>query len=257
MNNKTQFNKYSRYYDDFYKQKDYKQEVSFLKNVLNQYSAIDVNNILSLGCGTCEHDLLLVKEGFSMTGVDLSHSMLEIAKRKIEKNNVSMNLYEDDVRSFKINQKFDAIIAMFNIAGYQNTDEDFENFIQTSQLHLKKGGLFVFDAWNKPAVLKDKPTDRLKKIQIDKDHSLERKTTQNLNLDKDLLEIIFEITEIKGNQIINQAKEKHPMRFFSTSDIESVLKNNQMQFIKACKPGQLNTQADEGSWDMFVIARKI
>ena len=193
MNSKTQFNTYSKYYDFLYKNKYYKKEVLFLKKTFKKFNLKQTKDILSLGCGTCEHDILFAKEGYSVTGIDLSSSMLEIAKQKAKSKNVSIDLKKGDVRTFRTTKKFDAIIAMFNIAGYQNTLEDFNKFIKTAEVHLKKDGLLLFDAWYQPAVLKDKPTNRKKKITICKNHFIERKTTQNLDIQKSLLEISFEM----------------------------------------------------------------
>ena len=40
-----------------------------------------------------------------------------------------------------------------------------KNTFKTVNKHLKNGGIFIFDFWYGPAVLRDLPTKRVKKVE--------------------------------------------------------------------------------------------
>lgn len=248
----NQFIEYSNYYDDIYKNKDYAGETEFLLDVIKKFSKSKGNRILSLGCGTGTYEILLKQAGFDITGVDFSKEMLDIAKLKVEKLNIKIDFLEGDVRNIKLEEKFDNVLAMFNIIGYQNTNKDVEDFIKNAADHLDSGGLFMFDGWYQPAILKDRPENRNKIINTSKDTKAERITTQTLDIEKSILNITFKIKEDDQEMI-----ENHPMRFFTYNEIEYFLSQNGFKLLNICHFKNLDEPISENYWDMFVIAEKI
>lgn len=244
-----QFKKYADYYDKIYKEKDYKKEANFIIKAIKKYSLIKVNDILSLGCGTAGHDIYLAKVGFKIFGIDRSEAMVKIAKEKAKKENLNIKFKVADITNFKINKKFDFAMAMFNIAGYMITNEQMEKMLKNVGKHLKKGGLFVFDCWNAPAVLKDRPKNKKKKI----DGAIIRKTTQKLDIEKNIIDIIFEVSE-NG---IAKTKENHKMRFWHLRELDYFLSKNGFKMAKACNFLALNSKISEDNWNIFIIANKL
>ena len=57
-----------------------------------KYAKKQNGKILELGCGTGRVSIELAKNGYFVTGLDLSESMLEIYKNKL--NNLSKNIIE-------------------------------------------------------------------------------------------------------------------------------------------------------------------
>jgi len=252
-----QFKKYSKYYDCLYCSKDYKKETDFILEVLNKFSKKKVKTILSLGCGTGTYEIILSLKGYNIVALDLSPDMLEIAENKSREKKLKIKFLQEDVRSCRLNRKFDAVMAMFNIAGYQNTDKDFDQFFKTAEFHLNKNGLLFFDAWNKEAVVYNKPRDREKIINISDTHKIIRKTTQKLNREKNIININFKVKELKNNNIINQVSESHPMRFFGINEIKYFLEKNNFKLLSACKFMNLDVPISKEFWDMFIVAQRI
>lgn len=247
----TVFENYSQYYDALYQGKDYKKEVDFLEEVIKKHSSIPVKDILSLGCGTASHDIELTKRGFHIDGVDQSATMLEIAQQKAEKVGVHLHLTLGDVTNINLNKQFDFSMAMFNIAGYMLDDNQMNGLLKNTASMLKKDGLFVFDCWYKPAVLKDKPMDREKQF-IQDGKTMTRKTTQQLDLEKNILDITFEILD-DGKSL---TKENHKMRYFDLDEMTLLLDQNGFTLEKACNFMDLNSKVSEDKWDIFIIAKK-
>lgn len=251
------FANYSQYYDLLYRTKGYSEEVKFVTSVIKKYKP-NSEKILSLGCGTCSHDILLAKKGFDITGVDISTTMLNIAKQKIEKENLKnkIRLIKQDIREMKIKEKHDVAMAMFNVIGYQTSNSDIEKALGNVNRSLKKGGIFFFDCWYLPAVLKDKPTDRIKEIES-KGKRIIRRTHSQLLLEKDIIEIKFNIEYIEKNKIVEKTEEIHLMRYFSLPELEYILNSNGFKVIKIGNFLDLDTPPSDNNWDMFVVARKV
>jgi len=239
------FEEYSNYYDNFYKDKDYDKEVEFLEVVIKKYSSIEVEDILSLGCGTATHDALLAKKGFKITGIDKSEEMLEIAKEKTR--NLPIELKLSDVSNFYLDKKFDFAMAMFNVVGYQIENNSMEGMLKSTSNSLKEGGLFVFDCWYGPAVLKDRPFDKDKEIE-----GVIRKTKQKLDIENNLLNINFQV--FKGEKIL---EEDHKMRFWTLPELKYFLKKGGFELVKACKFLDLDSEVSEDNWNIFIIAKKL
>ena len=79
------FGDYANFYDNLYKDKDYKKECDYLEKIFNKYSPKKVKTILDLGCGTGSHDLILAKRGYQVTGLDFSKICLKWLKKRQKK----------------------------------------------------------------------------------------------------------------------------------------------------------------------------
>jgi len=254
----SQFNKYAAYYDSIYQDKPYEHEVMQLEKFIKQYSKIPVSNIVSLGCGTATYEILLAKKGFKIVGVDVSDDMLKIGQEKVHANslNSKISLLQGDIRDINLDNKFDLVLMMFNIAGYLHTQKDFRMVTKNVQKYLKPGGLFIFDAWNKPAVEQDPPSDRQRTIKQG-GKLITRKTKGFLDKQNKLVKIKFEILEQVGDKSIKTVSENHPMRYWEINKIQRILNTEGLQFIKATSFHDPNKSISDKEWDMYVIARQI
>ena len=252
-----QFQKYSQYYDLIYQSKDYPAETSYIDKILRKSTSKPLKTFLSLGCGTASYEMLLAKKGYQIDGVDLSSTMLGVAKEKIShaKLTSKITLHQGDIRKFSLDKQFDAAGMLFNIVGYMIENQDFENALLNVSKHLKPGGLFVFDCWYTPAVLRDPPTDRVKKISK-KDSRVLRLTRSQLNLDRNFVDINFQVLSIKGSKILDEVNENHPMRYFSLPELNYYFTKTGFQLVSAYD--WLETTPVTGKkWDIFIVARKI
>lgn len=251
------FQDYSQFYDQFYEKKDYPSEVEFVQSVIKKFSAIPVREVLSLGCGTCSHDILLAQKGYQITGLDQSRTMLSEAQRKIKSAHLSkkITLYQADVRHFSLEKEHDFVMAMFNVIGYQVSNCDVNAMIGNASAHLKPGGLFLFDCWYAPAVIADPPTDRIKEIKKGKTRVI-RLTQSSLIHQKNQIQIQFRVLSLTGRNLTAESVETHYMRYWSLPELEGFLEANGLKLLKACPFLKLDSDASESEWDMFIIATK-
>lgn len=251
------FQNYSQYYDLLYKQKDYPAEAAFIRQVIKKYSPHRVKEILSLGCGTCNHDLLLAQKGYQLNSLDLSPTMLKLARKKINSAGVSekVTLHQADVRRFNLNHQHDFAMAMFNVIGYQTSNQDINDTLSRINEHLRPEGLFLFDCWYAPAVVADPPTDRIREV-MQGENRIIRLTQSTLFHQKNIIEIKFHLLILKDKKVLDELTEIHQMRYWTLPEMSQLLAVHDFKLIKACPFLKLNGNISDSEWDMFIIAQK-
>jgi len=140
MNNQLLHNNLSKYYDRVYSFRDYLDEVVRLQNLIIKYSESGGNSLLDVACGTGLH-IKYLKDDFVCTGVDISKSMLKIARKNVK----GVTFKEADMKTLRLRKQFDVIVCLLSSIGYVKTAARLEKTIQNFSKHLKKGGLVLIE----------------------------------------------------------------------------------------------------------------
>src|SRR5512139_1278741 len=169
----TVFGTYSRYYNLFYRDKDYTGEAEYVHGLIQQHRP-GAGSLLDLGCGTGRHAFLLAEKGYAVAGVDRSEEMLAVANSqvatavRVEARSpvaVPPAFHLGDLRTVRLGRTFDAVVSLFHVMSYQTTNNDLREAFATAREHLAPGGVFIFDCWYGPAVLTDRPAVRVKRLE--------------------------------------------------------------------------------------------
>ena len=104
--------------------------------------------ILELCCGTGRLTIPILKDGYDITGVDYTASMLEQAKIKASEEGLDIELIEADIRTLELPDKYDLIFIPFNSIHHLYKNEDLFKAFMVVKNHLKEGGLFLLDCFN-------------------------------------------------------------------------------------------------------------
>jgi SAM-dependent methyltransferase len=210
-----QFNLYSQYYDLIYNSKDYNSEAKMVYNKMGLQSP----NLLELGCGSGGHASVFSKLGCSITGIDLSKSMVDLANKKAIPNFIAK---EANIVSFGLEVHYDAAISMFHVMSYLTDNESILNCLTCVNEHLKPGGVFIFDFWFAPAVYHQGFEHRIKTFENDQ-IKVTRESSTLLDISKNVGNVGFDIlVESKIDKSQKQRiVEQHPMRFFSIPEIQN------------------------------------
>ena len=215
------FKNYAKYYDEFYNQKDYQKEALFLKQLLNRYNS-NPKKILELGSGTCKLSICLNHIFESITCVDSSSKMIELAKNNIAKHSSkisNINIIKCDIRELNLKQKYDLIFAFFHVASYCNTNECLKAFFRNASAHLKKDSLFIFDYWYGPAVIHQKPSDRKRLINLG-ENSIERSCKSKLNTEDSTVNVKYNVSfKSKDKDSTEPIIETHTLRYLFLNEI--------------------------------------
>ena len=116
MKKDLEYTKMACYYDLFYKNKNYKKEVSFIENFLNSKECV----ILDAGCGTGNHAKILHDKGYSVFGFDLSPEMVEIANKKVDNNFKVGNLL-----SYSTDKSYDVVVSFYAVFNHLKSYQEF------------------------------------------------------------------------------------------------------------------------------------
>lgn len=130
---------------------------------------------LDVGCGTGTTAFELIKMGFSVTGVDISSTAIEMARQFSKDLEVAAEFITSDLLFLELPQKFDLIydshcLHCIVLPG------DRQRVFKAIKSHLKSGGLFVLDTmvFSEGMDL----TEKIPSLKFDHDFILWHKTTQ-------------------------------------------------------------------------------
>ena len=174
---------------------------------------------------------------------------------KINNGNNNLEFHIGDVRNFSIEKKFDVVISLFHVTSYQTTNEDLKSMFEVASMHLKEGGLFIFDCWYGPAVLTEKPIVRIKRFQNENINIL-RLAEPIIYPNENLVDVKFTIQIKSSDGIQDEFKENHLMRYIFTPELIEFLEKsnfkiiNQVEWITGEKCGF-------NSWISTYISKKI
>lgn len=246
---------YADQYDLLYGDKDYEAECDLLEQAFKKYSN-SVKTVLDIGCGTGNHSIPLAQRGYQVTGVDLSENMLAHAREKAKSSNApsSLSFTQGDARTVDLTQKFDAVLMMFAVLGYQLTNEDVLAALNTARKHLNPGGVFIFDVWYGPAVLAVRPSERVKVIPT-ADGKVIRAASGALDTARHLAEVKYHLWRISGDKLVSETEEAHQMRYFFPQELALFLSSCGLALQKITAFPSLDQLADETSWNVFAIVK--
>lgn len=229
------FDSYSKYYDLFYKDKDYERESEYIHRLIQKY-APGSKSVLDLGCGTGRHALCLAEKGYHVHGVDGSKTMLSKARQRFAgldaKIGERLSFSLGDIRSFRLRKKFDVAVSLFHVMSYQTTNEDLRDAFVSARIHLKNRGLFVFDCWYGPAVLTDQPTVRIKRF-ADESIEVTRCAEPQMHANDNTVDVNYHIiAKRKAKSRIEETQEIHRMRYLFKPEIELLFEQVGLRLIR-------------------------
>ncbi len=253
----TVFAGYSRYYDLLYRDKDYAAETRWIADLLQRH-APEARSLLEIGSGTGLHAARLAELGYEVTGIDMSTGMLEAAearRAKLDPEIASrLSFSAGDARTFRLGKKFDAVISLFHVMSYQTSNVDFAYAMASTREHLNDGGVFVFDCWYGPAVLRQWPTVTTKEFS-DEATLVKRVAEPMIHAETNVVDVNYTVTVTDrasgGSEVLN---ETHNMRYLFTPEIELALGAAGMKLIES-RGWLSDAPPDFDTWGACFIGR--
>ncbi len=250
------FGNYARYYDLLYRDKDYVGEAQFIHRLI-QTHAPDAQNILELGCGTGNHAVLLAKEGYQIHGVDFSQEMLQKADSRLCQLSPDLaprlQFSHGDIRQVRLNKTFDVVISLFHVISYQTTNDDLLAAFATVKEHLKPGGIFIFDIWYGPAVLTERPTVRVKRLE-DEEILVTRIAEPIMYPNENRVDVNYQVfIKDKRSTAIDELKETHKMRYLFKPELAYFIEQSGMKVID-CREWMTTKKIGFDTWGVYWIA---
>lgn len=194
---------------------------------------------LEIACGSGLVTIPIAATGLEVTGVDLARPMLEHARKKAEKQNLSILWVEADARSFDLGQKYRFILLTGNAFQAFLRREDQEALLASVKRHLAPDGIFAFETRNPSGHdLKDQPQEEFEySYRSVEGHHVSVAYTQRYD---PVAQIMYWTTYRRWNQAgQDRKKETHiACRFTHPQELKTLLHYNGFQIIQ-----------QYGSWD--------
>lgn len=249
---------YADAYDALYTDKDYGEESRLIERLIQIYGNGRVRTVLDLGCGTGNHALPLAQRGYEVVGVDRSAAMLDRARQKAITGqfNAKAKFYQDDICSFRVERSFDAALMMFAVLGYQLENERVLAALRTARKHLAPGGLFIFDVWYGPAVLREGPSERVKVIPTDRGQIL-RVASGKLAIERHLCRVSYRLWRLEEERLVGQTEETHLMRYFFPLELDLFLEFSGFVPVRFGVFPEFDRDPDTTTWNVLGLARAV
>ena len=244
---------YAAAYDLLYGEKNYEAECDLIEEAARRYGSRPGERILDLGCGTGGHAIPLAARGHHLVGVDRSAEMLDAARRKAAAAGVDVRFEQGDLRTVRVGERFDLVAMMFAVLGYQLTDDDVRAALSTCRAQLEPGGVLVFDIWHGPAVLAERPEERVRTISTPTG-SLERSSSGTLDEARELCTVTFLVVERTDGRIVSETEEEHTMRYFFPDSLAALLRESGFADVRFSVFPTLDREPGETDWNIVGVA---
>jgi len=245
------YKRFAYVYDDLMKDAPYLEWVEFTENIIEQLN-IKPKNILDLGCGTGSIAIPLSKKGYKVTGVDLSEEMLSIAYEKMQGEQLTFPLIQQNMKELELTEAFDLIISYCDSLNYLNGIEDVKETFTKVNKHLKNGAYFIFDM-HSPYKLTHIYNDQV--FAWDQD---EIGLIWNTDVDETNLKVEHDLTFFveREDGAYEKFKESHKQQTYSIELVKQLLEQTGFECIDTYSDFQLQPVHNETE-RIFYLARKL
>jgi len=105
--------------------------------------------VLDLCCGVGRHALELARRGYRVTGVDRTQAYLDLAAAAAGTESLSIELVREDMREFRRDESYEAVINLFTSFGYFEDPRDDQRVVNNIYASLRPGGVLVMQLMSK------------------------------------------------------------------------------------------------------------
>ncbi|MGD6932680.1 MAG: class I SAM-dependent methyltransferase [Candidatus Bathyarchaeia archaeon] len=157
MGQQNVFDVMGKYWQEIAEKNSSERQIQFIKDAVSNEGWI-----LDLACGTGRHSSALSKECFNVVGLDVSSTLLRIAKQ----HQPQAQLVKADMQHLPFKEKtFSATVSLDNSFGYLPTEQaDLQSLKELHQT-LRQGGLLVLDVFNREQLNRKYPKHSLKNLK--------------------------------------------------------------------------------------------
>jgi len=138
----AEFRRLAVYYDAINDWKDYGAEAERLEVLARRFGRAGSTSWLDVACGTGRH-LERLRRRHYVAGVDASPEMLRVARRRLP----GVPLARGDMRTFRLDRRFDVVTCLFSAIGHLKTERDVRAAFGNFARHLKPGGVVIVEPW--------------------------------------------------------------------------------------------------------------
>jgi len=244
---------HARHYDLVYRDKPYADEARFVDTLLCD-AGVARGRLLDVACGTGRHAGQLAALGWDVTGVDLSDELLEQARLSVP----AAHFERHDMRDLDVKgEPFDAVTCLFDSIGYALDDAGVLATLAAAGRHLAPAGALVLEFLHAPAVLRDASALRVRHFALsDQGDELVRISRTRLDEQHEVMEVEFELLELRTDGTYDRWVETQRNRFFSASEMCALLERAGLAVARLVPAYRDRDRIDDETFHVIVVARR-
>ena len=145
---------------------------------------------------------------------------------------------------------------MFAVLGYQLENADVLSALRTARRHLRSSGLLVFDVWYGPAVLRERPSQRLEIASIPNGQII-RAAWGELDALHQLCYVHYRVWRLEENRLLAATEESHTVRLFFPLELALFLECSGFGLIRLGAFPDFERDPAETIWSVLGVARAV
>jgi SAM-dependent methyltransferase len=166
------------------------------------------------------------------------------------------HFHHSDIRNVDLGRQFDAALLMFAVLGYQIDNADVIAALRTARRHLRPGGLLLFDVWYGPAVLFQRPAERVKIIPTSTGKIL-RASSSELDTSHHTCTVRYHMWKFAADRLTNETDEEHTVRYFFPLELNLFLESAGFKCLRIGAFPEFDRATDEQTWNALCVARAV
>lgn len=229
--------------------------------MIREFAARTGSPILELACGTGRVLLPLAREGYDVTGVDVSQAMLERARQRITSEDLvsRVSLIEQDMRNLELDSRFNLVLVALSSFSHLLTTEDQLATLRRIYKHLNPGGLLLLDLFNPDL---ERLLDFRGQLILDKvitdpysGRRLLKSRTETVDLAQQVIDVTYIVDEVDEQGHVQRTLFPFSMRYLFRYELELLLRHAGFQLESIYGSYELD-EFDDASDRLVAVARR-
>lgn len=198
--------------------------------MIQQFAVRCGSPILELACGTGRVLLPLARQGYRVTGIDVSSAMLEVARHRVQAEGLTerVTLVEQDMRELDLPGRFELAVVAVNSFMHLLTTEDQLVALGRIRDHLNPGGLLLLDLFNPDL---DRLLDFRGQVALDKvtaepetGNRVMRFRTEKVDLAQQVIQVTYIMDRVDSTGHVQRILFPFSVRYLFRYELELLLR---------------------------------
>jgi hypothetical protein len=116
--------------------------------------------------------------------------------------------------------------------------------------------MFFCDFWYGPAVLVERPSERVKVIETSQGQVI-RVAAGELDSLHNLCTVRYHVWRIAEGKVSAEVREQHPMRYFFGPELDVLLSAAGLELVRLGAFPAFDDEPDERTWNVALVARAV
>lgn len=185
--------------------------------------------ILELACGTGRVLLPLARQGYRVTGVDISPAMLDVARHKVAAEGLAgqVTLVQQDMRALALDERYNLAVIAVNSFMHMLTPGDQLAALARIREHLVPNGLLYLDLFNPDLALLLDMDGRLYLDRVmthpDTGRRVMRFRSQEVDLGRQTISVTYMVDELGEDGHVRRILFPFQVRYLFRTELEHLL----------------------------------